>query len=71
MKYHDRLSFRNRIKTQILKLIVLMKMIKLHGVHRAVMTDVRVDRVKSLSIAMVKYRVHLNLEELLIVNPEN
>ena len=48
-----------------------MKMIKLHGAHRAVMTDVRVDLVKSLSIATVKYRVNLNLEELLIVKPDS
>jgi hypothetical protein len=33
------------------------------------MTDVRVDRIKNLSIAMGKYRVHLNLEELQIVKP--
>ena len=46
-----------------------MKMIKLHGVHQAVMTDVRVDPIKNLSIAMEKYRVHLNLEELPIVKP--
>ena len=33
------------------------------------MTDVRVDRIKNLSIAMEKYRVHINLEELSIVKP--
>ena len=71
MKYRDRLSFRIQIKIQIWKLIVLMKMIKLHGVHQAVMTDVRVDRIKNLSIAMEKFRVHLNLEELSIVKPDS
>ena len=35
------------------------------------MTDVRVDRIKNLSIAMEKYRVHLNLEELPIVKPDS
>ena len=35
------------------------------------MTDVRVDRIKNLSIAMEKYRVHINLEELSIVKPDS
>ena len=71
MKYRDRLSFRNQIKIQLWKLIVLMKMIKLHGAHQAAMTDVRVDRIKNLSIAMEQYRVHLNLENVPIAKPDS